>query len=171
MRILRPLFFAAISLLVLPVMAQKFGHLNSATIIESHPGVVTANTALETFRKSVTDPFEAKTKSFQSKYQFFQAEVDAGTISQVTAKTRQAELAKEQEDLKTEGQQIQYAIYQKREELLRPILAEVDSIIQMVAREGKYTMVFDDSVTGALLYAVGNEDLTQAVMARLKKDE
>ena len=135
------------------VQAQKFGHINSAQLIEAHPKVVTANAELEAYRKSVMDPFEAKAKAFESKASFFMAEVNAGTLSKVTAQTRQEELQKEQQDLQTEQQQIEFAILQKREQLLQPILTEIDSIIQAVGKEGSYSMIFDTSVTGPLLFA------------------
>lgn len=151
------------------VSAQKFGHLNTAMVIENHPKVAGANLELEAFRKSVMDPFEAKAKAFESKYLFFVEEVNAGTLSQVSARTRQAELQQEQQDLSTEEQQIQFSIMQKREQLLQPILTEVDSIIQSIGREGQYTMIFDTSVSGALLFAQEGEDLTEAVKGKLKE--
>lgn len=149
------------------LQAQRYGHVNSAQLIESHPNVATANAELEAFRKSVSDPFEAKTRTFQSKYEFFMQEMNAGTLSKVSAQTRQEELQKEQDALNTEGQQIQFSIMQKREQLLQPILSHVDSVLQVVAKEGKYTMIFDNSVSGALLYANQGEDITEAVKTRV----
>jgi len=148
--------------------AQKFGHINSAMIIQGHPKVITANTELEAFRKSVMDPFEAKAKAFESRAIFFQEEMTAGTLSKVTAQTRQEELQKEQQDLTTEQQQIEFSIMQKREQLLQPILAEVDTIIQTIGKEGSYTIIFDTSVQGALLFAQESEDLTETVKAKIK---
>ena len=150
------------------VQAQKFGHINSAQLIEAHPKVVTANAELEAYRKSVMDPFEAKAKAFESKASFFMAEVNAGTLSKVTAQTRQEELQKEQQALQTEQQQIEFAILQKREQLLQPILTEIDSIIQAVGKEGSYSMIFDTSVTGALLFAQDSDNLTETIKAKLK---
>ena len=121
------------------VQAQKFGHINSAQLIEAHP-----------------------------KASFFMAEVNAGTLSKVTAQTRQEELQKEQQDLQTEQQQIEFAILQKREQLLQPILTEIDSIIQAVGKEGSYSMIFDTSVTGALLFAQDSDNLTETIKAKLK---
>lgn len=148
--------------------AQKFGHINSALIIEKHPDVDSANIHLESFRKSLSDPFEVKARAFQSKYQFYLEEMQAGTLSKVSAQSRQEALQKEQDELKTEEQQIQFAIMQKREQLLQPMLAEVDSVIQAVGKEGKYTLIFDSSVAGALLYAIESEDLTALIQSRIK---
>ncbi len=149
--------------------AQKFGHLNTAVVIEMHPAVASANTELETYRKGIMESFETKVRSFESRYMFFMEEVNAGTLSRVSAQTRQQELQKEQEALGTEEQQLQFAVMQKREELLQPILTEVDSVIQLIGQEGKYTMIFDTSVNGALLWAEESDDLTELVKARLKK--
>lgn len=161
------LFFLLV--ISLPTLsAQKFGHINSAQIIEIHPKVEAANGELETFRKGVMDPFEAKARAFESKYLFFMEEMNAGTLSKVSAQTRQAELQKEQQELSTEEQQIQFAIMQKREQLLQPILTEVDSIIQTVGKEGKYTMIFDTSVSGALLFAQDSDNLTETIKTKIK---
>jgi outer membrane protein len=145
---------------------QKFGHVNSALIVQNHPGIATANAELDAFRKTVTEPFDAKTKAFQTKYQFYMEEMEAGTLSKVTAQTRQAELAKEQDDLNKEGQQLQYTILQKRDLVLQPILAQVDSMISVIGKEGKYTMIFDDSINGALLFSNPTDDLTDQVKAK-----
>ena len=148
--------------------AQKFGHVNSAMLIQGHPKVVSANAELEAFRKSVMDPFEVKAKSFESKATFFQEEINAGTLSKVTAQSRQEELQKEQQALTTEQQQIEFSIMQKREALLQPILTEIDSIIQTIGKEGSYMIIFDTSVQGALLFAQESEDLMDEVKAKIK---
>ena len=150
------------------VFAQKFGQVNSAQLIESHPKVATANTELENFRKSIMDPFEQKAKAFEAKYTFFIEEVNAGTLSKVTAQIRQEELQKEQDSLRTEQQQLEFTIMQKREALLQPILTEIDSIIQVIGKEKQYTMIFDTSVSGALLFAQESNDLTEEVKGRIK---
>jgi outer membrane protein len=163
-----PLTLVLLLASVSSMTAQKFGHVNSALIIQDHPKVAGANAELEAFRKSVMDPFAVKAKAFESKAIFFQEEMTAGTLSKVTAQTRQEELQKEQQDLTTEQQQIEFSIIQKREQLLQPILTEVDAIIQSIGKEGSYTIIFDTSVQGALLFALEAEDITEAVKAKIK---
>jgi len=163
-------FFIMITLSVLVCsfsFGQKFGHINAALLVQNHPGIPAANTELEAYRKSVSDPFDAKTKAFQTKYQFFMEEMQAGTLSKVSAETRQQELQKEQDALNKEGQELQYNIMQKRDQVLQPILAEVDSVITVIAKDGKYTMIFDDSVNGALLFSNPSGDLTEAVKTKI----
>ena len=148
--------------------AQKFGYVNSAQLIEAHPKVPGANTELETFRKSVMEPFETKAKAFETKYMFFVEEVNAGTLSKVTAQTRQQELQKEQQELQTEQQQLEFSIMQKREQLLQPILTEIDTIIQAFGKENAYTMIFDTSVQGAILFTLESENVTEQIKAKFK---
>ena len=149
--------------------AQKFGHINSAFIIQEHPLIGPANTELEAFQKELADPLDEKSKAFEVKYRSFLEEANSGTLSKVATQAKQAELQAEQDSLATEEQQIKFRVMQKRESLLQPILAEVDSIIQVIGKEGNYTMIFDTSVSGALLFAEDGNDLTQAVRDRLKR--
>ncbi len=158
-----------LSLLTLITLAhgQKFGYLNTAELIELHPRIDSANKALELYRIEITGAYETKVKSFQAKYQFYIEEMQAGTLSKVSAESRQAELAKQQEELRTEEQQLQFAMMQKREQLLQPILNEVDAAIQAIGKEGQYTMIFDTSVSGGLVYAVESDDLMPAAKSKL----
>jgi len=149
--------------------AQKFGHINSALIIQNHPLIGTANTELESFQKSLLDPYDVQAKAFEAKYRAFVEEANNGTLSQVATQNKQVSLQTEQDSLATLEQQIKFRVMQKRESLLQPILTQVDSVIQLIGKEGNYTMIFDTSVSGALLFAEDSNDLTEAVKSRLKK--
>ena len=166
--ILSFLFLTSLLMAAQVTNAQKFGYINSGQLIEAHPKVPAANAELETFRKSVMDPFEAKAKAFESKYMFFMEEVNAGTLSKVSAQNKQQELQKEQQELQTEQQQLEFTILQKREQLLQPILTEIDSFIQGYGKENAYTFIFDTSVTGAILYTTDNDNLTEIIKAKFK---
>ncbi len=146
--------------------AQKFGHINSAMIIQQHPQVAAANVQLEYFQKVVSDSFALKVKAFEVKYESFLQQSNSGSLSQVVAETKQNELKAEQQELSTEEQQLQFRFMQKREALLKPILSEIDGIIQTMGKEGSYTMIFDTSVAGALLWAQESDDLTEMVKAK-----
>ena len=148
------------------VMAQKFGHINSAMIIEKHPKVTSANATLDAFKQTLQDSFMIKAKSFEGRYMEYMKEAQAGTLTQLQTAEKQTELRAEQERLNTEEQQLQFRLLQKREELLKPILTEIDGIIQDIGKTGMYTMIFDVSVGGGLLFAAESEDLTEQVASR-----
>ncbi|MGB3077953.1 MAG: OmpH family outer membrane protein [Saprospiraceae bacterium] len=149
--------------------AQKFGHVNSALIIQGHPLIGPANTELEAFQKGLLDPFDAQSKAFEARYRAYVEEANSGTLSQIAQQNKQVALQTEQDSLNTLQEQIKFKVMQKRESLLQPILTQVDSVIQVIGKEGHYTMIFDTSVSGALLFAEDGNDLTEAVKARLKK--
>lgn len=58
---------------------------------------------------------------------------------------------------------------QRYRELIDPLTAKVQRIIQKIAEDEKYTMVFDSSYP-ILLYAAPSIDLTQLVLQELNKD-
>jgi outer membrane protein len=147
------------------IQAQKFGYVNTSELIEAHPQVAISNKVLEAYSDSLVVPFEEKAATFQKKYEFFVEEVNAGTLSKVSQDARANELQAEQQKLQAEDQQIQRSLELKRDALLRPILSEIDTLIQNKGKEGKYTMIFDTSVTGALLYAQESDDLTAEIKA------
>ncbi len=159
------LFLAFMFCAFTSIHAQKFGYVNTSELIEAHPQVAVSNKTLEMYNDSLVNPFEEKAKAFQKKYEFFVEEVNAGTLSKVSQDARAQDLQKEQQALQAEDQQIQNAIAMKRDLLLRPILSEIDSIIQAAGKAGNYTMIFDASVSGALLYAQEGDDLTAEIKA------
>jgi len=146
-----------------PLFAQKFGYVNSAEVIEAHPRVDSANKVLELYKIELSGGYETKVKAFQAKYQFYLEEMQAGKLSKIASDAREAELAKEQQDLQTEEQQLQFALLQKREQLLQPILDEIEAVIRKMGQDGNYTMIFDTSADGGLLFALESDDLTEAV--------
>ena len=148
------------------LVAQKFGHINSAMIIDKHPKVTSANATLDAFKQTLQDSFMIKAKSFEGRYMEYMKDVQSGTLSQLQTAERQTALRAEQESLNTEEQQLQFRLLQKREELLKPILTEIDGIIQDIGKTGMYTMIFDVSVGGGLLFAAESEDLTEQVASR-----
>ena len=59
-------------------------------------------------------------------------------------------------------------IYQKQNELLKPVLKDIDAAIQNVGSERGYDFILD-AMSGALLYALDSHNLTDAVLDELNK--
>ena len=59
-------------------------------------------------------------------------------------------------------------IYRIQNELLKPVLAKIDSAIQKVGSERGYDFILD-AMSGALLYALDSHNLTEDVMDELAK--
>ena len=59
-------------------------------------------------------------------------------------------------------------IYQKQNQLLKPVLGKIDDAIQKVGSERGYDFILD-AMSGALLYALDSHNLTEDVMEELSK--
>ena len=63
-------------------------------------------------------------------------------------------------------QNAQNALQQKEQELLEPILSKARAAIEDVAKEGKFTYIFDSSM-GSILYADESENVMTLVKKKL----
>ena len=163
----KTIFVAFFALMAFQVSAQKFGYVNSASLIEMHPSVKTANAELEAFQKSEADALQAMAATFETKYKKFIADNEAGTLSQVQIAQQQEALTTEQKSLQTAEQQAQFKLAQKREALIQPILQELDGAIQAIGQDEGYMFIFDTSGSGSIIYAEESEDITAQVKLKL----
>jgi outer membrane protein len=147
--------------------AQKFGHISSAALLEMMPEVDMADKQLSAFQEGLIKGGEAKVRTFEANYKKFQENVKAGTLSKIQQQERQNALSEEQEAISQYEAQVQFQVMQRREELLKPILQQVDEAIQAEGKAGEYTFIFDTSVAGALLFAMQGDDIMDAVKKRL----
>ncbi len=151
----------------LPILnAQKLGHINSSIIIQSHPRVAEADAQLQTYQKILQDSFDMKAKGFQERYLALVEQSNNGSLAPVALEAKKAELVEEQNALRQEEQQLQFRMLQRREQLLQPILNEIDSLIQAIGKDGNYSMIFDTGAGAALLFATETEDLTELLKTK-----
>lgn len=152
----------------LTAQAQKFGYVNSGSILEANPKVKEAESNLEALAKQLQSKGEKMIQDFQLKYQELERKVQAGDITPKDQEAQTAALEKERNTIIQYEQEMQAQIAQKREELLTPILDEVRNAIQAVAKEQGYTYIFDGSPgVGVLLYADESTDVTDLVKGKL----
>ena len=147
--------------------AQKYGHLNSGNLIMSIPEAVSAEKELETYRDQLTTALKKKNDELQADAISLQKEYDSGTLSQVKAEEKQAELVKRSEDLRKEEFEIGNKVAEKRQELLKPILDRIDTALKEVGKENGYTMIFDTGVFNAVLFVEESDDVMPLMMAKL----
>ena len=141
------------------VSAQKYGHLNSGNLIMSIPEAVSAEKELETYRNQLIANLKKKTDQLQADAVALQKEYDSGTLSQVKAEEKQAELIKREQQLRNEEIEIGNKVATKRQELLKPILDKIDAALKEVGKENGYTMIFDTGVFNAVLFVEEADDV------------
>jgi outer membrane protein len=148
--------------------AQKFGYVDSNSILESMPKVKEAESELEALNKQLQAKGQKMMQDFQAKYEELQRKVQAGEITPKDQDIQSAALEEERQKIVAFDQEMQTQMAQKRDSLLAPILEEVRTAIQSVAKDNGYTYVFDGSPgVGVLLYADETTNITSLVKSKL----
>ncbi len=143
---------------------QKFGHIDSAALLELMPEKAKAEKELEAFAKEFQAALEAMAKEYETKVANFQ-QTEKDMIPTVR-NTKIREISELERRIQEFQQQAQDEIAKKEQEVLTPIIDKARKAIDEVAVAKNYTYVFDSSV-GVLLYAKDTEDVMADVKAKL----
>jgi len=150
----------------LQISAQKFGYVNSTQLLAEHPEIKTADTQLQSYQAELMAQGQQKVQAFETKYQQYVKEANAGGLSQIQMQEQETILAQEQQELQKFEVEMQQKLGTKREQLYEPILGKVRNALDAIGKEEGFTMIFDSSA-GALLHADSSEDLTSKLRAKL----
>ena len=143
---------------------QKFGHIDSAALLELMPEKAKAEKELEAFAKEFQTALEAMAKEYEGKVASFQqTEKDMIPTVRNTKVTEISELERRIQEFQTQAQE---EIGKKEQDVLTPIIEKARKAIDEVAVAKNYTYIFDNS-QGVLLYAKDTEDVMADVKAKL----
>lgn len=145
---------------------QKFGFINSQQILTSLPEVKQANSDIEVMKTMFQKKGEEMVKELQTKYQDLQKKQTSGELAPIEIEKQAAALKLEETKLGEFEQTSQQKIFEKSEELLKPIQEKVNNAIKTVATENGFLYIFDSGM-GVVLYADPEADATKLVMAKL----
>jgi len=144
------------------VFAQKYGHVKSTEIMQGMPGVDSIEIKLMDFHKELQILYENMFNEFQTKKDKFDKE--AGTMSTSVRKLREDELITLQNRIREFELNVQDDVEEEKFRLIAPFQEKVQNAINEVAKENKYTYIFDVSI---LLYYDGGDDVTPLVKKKL----
>jgi outer membrane protein len=148
----------------------KFGHIDSQKLVTSLPDSEKAQKALEAEGKSIQDQMEIMEVEYNNKINDYvnNEKLPAGDPKKWSDIVK-ADKEKEIQDLQKRVQDFQSnantQIQNKRNELFKPILEKVDKAIKEVAKENKFTYVFD--IATLLYFSEESIDITAMVKAKL----
>lgn len=145
----------------------KYGYVNSQLLISEMPTAADANTKLEAYQKELSDKFETKVGNWENDVKAFQEKVAKGEMPPAQQQELGAGLQQRQQALAKEEQELTDKLNVKRNELLEPILLQVDEAIKEIGKAGNYTMIFDSGGMNVMLYLDESLDLTDQVKAKL----
>lgn len=142
----------------------KLGHINSNDLLEKIPGRDSAKTKLEKYAKDVQSQFKGMQGELESKYNDYQA--NEKNMTELIKKTKMDELKDLQDRIDNFQKSAQDDMQKKENDLLKPIIDKAKKAIEDVAKENKYTYIFD-SASGILLYTDPGDDILPLVKAKL----
>jgi outer membrane protein len=148
------------------IYGQKFGYINSQELLVNLTEVKAADTELETYQKQLLAVGQTKVQEFEAEYKKYAEEAQKGLLSAVQTQTREADLAKKQEEIQKYEVEVQTKLGAKREELYKPILDKVKMAIETYGKENGYTMIFDTGA-GMILHALESDNLLPALKTKL----
>ena len=143
---------------------QKFGHIDSAALLELMPEKAAAEKDLQAFAKEFETALQEMAKEYEGKIQSFQA--NEKSMVETVRNTKMREIADLERRIQEFQQQAQEEVGKKEQEVLTPIIDKARKAIDEVAEAKGYTYVFDSSL-GVLLYADDSEDILADVKAKL----
>ena len=146
------------------MMAQKFGKVNTQTIMQALPDVAKANGELEALQKQKDNELKAMQEEFQRKADEYQK--GASTMNATAKQQKETELQGLQQKIQQAYQDGQQELQKKSNELMQPIVAKVRAAIDAVGKAGNYTYIFEE---GAAIYTGSNVlDVTNEVQSKIK---
>jgi outer membrane protein len=144
--------------------AQKFGHINSADLLEIMPEIKTTDAKLQSYQTQLTEQNDAMVNEYKAKLDEFQK--GQATMPEVKKEVMIQELQDLEERITTFQQGAPEKLEAKKQELYAPILDKAKKAIQDVAKENGYSYVFDTSL-GLLIHVPESDDLMALVKKKL----
>ena len=159
---MKKLILIALVALPLSAFAQKFAHLNSATIIQAMPEYATAQTELQALGKQYEDELTRMQDEFKTKYEEYQK--NEATYPEATKQRRQQELTELNNRLEQFYQTSQQDLQKQQQDKMALITEKVSKAIKEVGDAGGYVYIMD--VTSGIPYI--NESISTDVTDQVK---
>lgn len=166
MKIKIALFLATLLISSFQLNAQKFGYLNSNELLSMHPLVKGADSILTIYQNQLMEQGQKLVESFQKNYEDYVKEANSGNLSKIQMGEKENILAQEQSKIREYESEMQKKVLQKREELYKPILDNIQSAINTVGKELNYTFIFDTGA-GGILFALPGDNIIDKVKSKL----
>lgn len=147
------------------VFAQKFGKVNTQTIMQSLPELSKVNGELEATAKQYENELKSMQEELQRQSEAY--EKAKSTMNATTQQQKEQELQGLYQKIQQTYQDNQQSLQKAQQEKMQPVLNKVRNAIQNVGNTGGYTYIFEE---GAAVYTGTNvEDVTSKVQSELTK--
>jgi len=142
----------------------KLGHINTQEILSEMPQVLEMQKKIEKLGADFETESNTMRADYETKMKEYEQNVQRWTEPMKRNKEKAIiELGKRIEEFEADAQQ---SLKTSRDSLLNPILKQVSTAIEDVAKENNYNYIFDVSV-GVLLYFDKGDDISAFVRKKL----
>jgi len=164
------ILFVVLSLvLTIPVMAQKYGYVQSQKILAQFQEYVDAQNKLNEIRSGYDADYQKMLKEYNDMLQ----EIDSQSL--LLSPEKKQEKMRVAQDKATAIEKFKYdklgpqgEFYKKSMEFTKPIIDKINKLISKIGKEDGYDYILDAS-SGAIVYAAPEYDLTDRVLEELNK--
>lgn len=159
---MKKLFLALLMVLPMSVFAQKFAHINSASIIQSMPEYTAAQTELQTLASTYEKELKSIQDELQAKGELYEKSMP--TDPEPVRQRHQQELQDLSQRLQQFYQTSQQELAKAEQDKMNAITEKVKKAIKEVGVAGGYVYIMD--VTAGIPFI--NEALSTDVTAQVK---
>lgn len=168
-----PIVLCVMTMLVCSAAAvaqQKIGFVNSSKIFAEIPEAKEAKQKLEALAKPIQDEIEKREKAIQEKLdEYKKKEALMNDAAKRAAQQEIYDMDQKLREYKLEKLGSDGELAKQQEKILNPIKEKILRAIEKIAKELKYSFVFDQTENiPVLLYGDPASDLTFKVIDRLK---
>ncbi len=162
---MKKLFFTLMLMAPLATFAQKFGKVNTQTIMQAMPEISKINGELEAQAKTYENDLVAMQNELKRKSDEYDSK--KSTMNATAQQTAEEELNTLYQKIQQQYQQNQQDMQKLQQEKMQPVVAKVRTAIDNVGKDGGYTFIFEEGV--ALYTGTTVEDVTTKVQAEVNK--
>lgn len=164
------IFSALIFLIATQTFAQpKIGYVDSDAIMKQLPDYQDTQKKLDAIIKEWQEELSKLEKDWKTKYDDYEKrKLILSEQKRVEIEKELVELENQVSKYRQEKFGVRGELFQKQEELMKPLNNRVFNAIQEVAKENNYDFIFDRSGDIIFLYAKEEYDVTKLVLEKLK---
>ena len=170
----RTLFLASLLVLVGSFTAQaqiKIGYTNLEVVLSSMPQAKTMEKELVTYQGKISEKIKVKDEYVKQKYQeYLDLKERNAFTSEADREAREKDLLRLDAEVQKMAQEAEYDIMAKRQALLEPLLAKLQTAIDEVAVAGGYTYILNQTTSAGvstILYGPDEADITKQLFTKL----
>jgi len=148
--------------------AQRYAYVDTQYILNNIPAYKAAQDKLDQLSFEWQQELESKREEIDQLTKEFQSEKVLLTEEMKNKRQNQLEQRRQElQELKRKYFGPEGQLYQKRQELVRPIQEEVYTAIENIAKRGNYAVIFDAAGESNMLYSDPGYDKSDEVLKEL----